>query len=129
VLRKSSETFAQVLGLTPRIVIASMITYLISQHHDVWAFHFWKEKTRDKDLWLRNNASTIVSQFIDSVLFISLAFYNVFPILPLILGQFIIKIIIALLDTPFIYISVWLINRIEKNTKLTSATPSLHYTL
>jgi len=75
-----SEMFAKVFALTPRITLAGFIAYLISQHHDVWAFHFWKKKTNEKHLWLRNNASTITSQFIDSVIFIFIAFYGIFPI-------------------------------------------------
>ena len=108
-----SDMFAKVLGLTPRIIAASLITYLVSQHHDVWAFHFWKKKTKGKHLWFRNNASTIVSQLIDSVLFVTLAFYGVFPIIPLILGQWVVKIIIALIDTPFMYCIMWVMDKIE----------------
>ena len=108
-----AEKFKDVLSLTPRIVIAGWIAYLISQNHDVWAFDFWKKKTKGKHLWFRNNASTIVSQLIDSVIFITIAFYGVFPILPLILGQWIVKIIIAILDTPFMYLIVSLIDKIK----------------
>lgn len=108
-----SEMFAKVLSLTPRIALAGFIAYLISQHHDIWAFHFWKKKTDGKHLWLRNNASTIVSQFIDSVIFISIAFYGVFPIIPLILGQWVVKVIIALIDTPFMYGAIWIMDKIK----------------
>lgn len=97
------ENFNQVLGLTPRIVFASLLAYLASQHHDVWAFHFWKRLTKGKHLWLRNNASTAVSQLIDSAIFGVVAFYGVIPIVPLILGQWVIKVAIAILDTPFMY--------------------------
>ncbi len=79
-----SDKFAEVLALTPRIVLGSMIAYLISQHHDVWAFNFWKERTKGKHLWLRNNASTLVSQFIDSIIFVTIAFAGILPIVPLI---------------------------------------------
>lgn len=108
-----SEMFAKVLALTPRITIAGFIAYLVSQHHDIWAFHFWKKKTNGKHLWLRNNASTVVSQLIDSVIFIFIAFYGVFPVLPLILGQWVVKIIIALIDTPFMYVAVWLMDKVK----------------
>ena len=108
-----SEMFAKVLALTPRITIAGFVAYVISQHHDVWAFHFWKRKTKGKHLWFRNNISTIVSQLLDSVIFISIAFYGVFPILPLILGQWVVKIIIALIDTPFMYTAIWMMDKIK----------------
>ncbi|MFQ6051206.1 MAG: queuosine precursor transporter [Candidatus Hydrothermarchaeota archaeon] len=95
--------FDKVLGFAPRVVFASMVAYLISQHHDVFAFHWWKEKTKGKHLWLRNNASTMVSQAIDTTIFITLAFYGSMPLLPMIIGQYTVKVLIAMIDTPFIY--------------------------
>lgn len=106
-----AEAFGSVLGQTPRIALASLVAYLVSQHHDVWAYHWWKERYHNRHLWLRNNASTIVSQLIDSVIFLTIAFYGVMPIGEMILGMWCAKVIIALLDTPFIYISRWLIRR------------------
>lgn len=100
--------FHEVLGLTPRIVLASIVAYLFSQHHDVWAFDLWKAKFQGKHLWLRNNASTIASQLIDSVIFITIAFYGVMPIGQMILNMWLVKIAIALLDTPFIYFVRWI---------------------
>ncbi len=108
-----AEKFDEVLFLTPRIIIAGFIAYIISQNHDIWVFHFWKKLTRGKYLWLRNNASTIVSQFIDSAIFVSIAFYGVFPILPLIIGQWVVKVIIAILDTPFMYFIIYLIDKMK----------------
>lgn len=110
---ESAGMFAAVLRLTPRIFLGGIIAYLISQHHDIWAFHFWKKKTKGKHLWLRNNASTIISQLLDSVIFIVVAFCGVFPILPLIIGQWVVKIIIALIDTPFMYGIIWVMDKVE----------------
>ncbi|MBW2997749.1 queuosine precursor transporter [Candidatus Woesearchaeota archaeon] len=110
---EAADMFAAVLRLTPRIFLGGLIAYLISQHHDIWAFHFWRKKTKGKHLWFRNNASTIISQLIDSVIFIVIAFYGVFPILPLILGQWVVKIIIALIDTPFMYGIMWVMDKVE----------------
>lgn len=115
-VQESANIFNQALGLTPRIVFASMIAYLLSQHHDVWAFHFWKDKTKGKYLWLRNNLSTAVSQLIDSIVFIVIAFAGVLPLIPLIIGQYVVKMAIALLDTPFMYlITSWMdkVQRVE----------------
>ncbi|MCB1118973.1 MAG: queuosine precursor transporter [Chlamydiia bacterium] len=109
--KEQADAFASVLGLTPRITLASIIAYLFSQNHDVWAFHFWKNVSGGKHLWLRNNASTIVSQAIDTVIFITIAFYGIFPIVPLIIDMIILKTVIALLDTPFIYIVSWVVDR------------------
>lgn len=102
----NQEGFISVLGSTSRIIIASLTAYLISQYHDVWLFHLLKRKTNGKHLWLRNNASTAVSQFIDSFIFIFIAFYGVMPVWPLIFGQWAVKLVIALLDTPVVYLLV-----------------------
>lgn len=103
--------YQSILGSTSRIIMASFIAYLVSQFHDVWAFHFWKTITGGRHLWLRNNFSTAVSQFIDSLLFISIAFYGVLPVWPLIWSQWLVKLAIALLDTPIIYLVVWLVGK------------------
>lgn len=100
---ENQEAFAATMGTTIRIVIASFLAFVASQLHDVWAFHFWKEKTGGKHLWLRNNASTMVSQLIDTVVFYAVGFYGVFPIGRLILFTYLIKLVIALVDTPVIY--------------------------
>ncbi|MFN2342992.1 MAG: queuosine precursor transporter [Desulfonatronovibrio sp.] len=108
---ENNEAYASVLGAAPRIIIASLIAYLISQNHDVWAFHFWKKVFNGRHLWIRNNLSTASSQVIDSAIFISIAFYGIMPILPLIAGQVMVKLIIAFMDTPVVYFLVWLIRR------------------
>ncbi len=103
------EAYNVILGSTPRIVFASLIAYLISQNHDIWAFHWWRERTAGRHLWVRNNLSTIVSQMIDSVLFIGIAFWGTVPpatIGVMIMSQYIVKVGIALLDTPFCYLLV-----------------------
>jgi uncharacterized integral membrane protein (TIGR00697 family) len=105
------EAYRAILGSTSRIMVASLTAYLVSQYHDVWSFHFWRSVTDGRHLWLRNCASTIVSQLIDTVVFITLAFAGVLPILPLILGQWVVKIAVALLDTPFVYIAVGALRR------------------
>lgn len=106
---QNQEAYEKTLGIVWRIVLGGLIAYLISQHHDVWAFHFWKRKTNDKHLWFRNNASTWVSQLIDTVIFITIAFYGILPnsaLIPTIFGQYLVKIVIAAIDTPFVYLLV-----------------------
>lgn len=98
------EEFNLVLKNTWRIVLASLVAYLLSQNHDIWSFNFWKKKTKGKFLWLRNNASTFVSQLIDTLVFVVIAFYGLFPIFPIIIGLLIAKLLVAVLDTPFIYL-------------------------
>lgn len=104
-----AEAFDAVFGFAPRVVLASMVAYLVSQHHDVWAYSFWKKKTGGRRLWLRNNASTMISQLVDTAIFIPLAFYGVFPsavLWQIFVGQYAIKLLIAALDTPFMYVAV-----------------------
>lgn len=101
--------FEKLFGVSLRIIVGGLIAYLVSQFHDVWAFHFWRGVTKGKHLWLRNNLSTLVSQFIDTTIFATIAFYGITPLMPLILGHYVVKVGIALLDTPFAYLLVWLI--------------------
>ncbi|SMC20608.1 hypothetical protein SAMN02746041_00965 [Desulfacinum hydrothermale DSM 13146] len=103
------ESFRTILDSTSRIIVASFTAYLLSQYHDVWAFHLLKRLTGGRHLWLRNNASTAVSQLIDTVVFVTIAFYGSMPVLPLILGQWVVKLTIAALDTPVIYAVIWLL--------------------
>ena len=74
-----NEQYKTIFGSSLRIIIASIVAFAISQYHDVWAFHFWKEKTKGRFLWLRNNLSTFVSQAIDTIIFLTLAFYQSAP--------------------------------------------------
>ncbi|MBN2042237.1 MAG: queuosine precursor transporter [Candidatus Aenigmarchaeota archaeon] len=111
-----SEYF-KVFAPSLRIIIASIIGFLISQYHDIMAFEFWKNKTRGRFLWLRNNASTIVSQFLDTTIFMFIAFYMVTPqftvdfVFALIMPYWILKVFVALCDTPLCYLGVrWLKN-------------------
>lgn len=106
-----NETFTKVFGLSPLAVLASMLAYLTAQFIDIRIFHFWKRLTKGKHLWLRNNFSTFLSQFIDT--FTVLFLLSSFKILPwsifssLLLSGFLFKIIIAALDTPILYVIVY----------------------
>ena len=109
---EGQPAYESILGMVPRIVLASMIAYLISQHHDVFAFHFWRQKTKARFLWLRNNASTMVSQGLDTGLFITIAYWGVYStetLTNMLLHQYIIKLAIAVCDTPFCYLLVALL--------------------
>lgn len=101
-----ADNQAQFVGIMKssfRVVSASLVAYLLSQSWDVWLFHKLKEKCNGKHKWLRNNASTLTSQMIDTAIFITIAFWGVVPnILVMILSQYLIKAVYALLDTiPF----------------------------
>ena len=105
------DAFRGILGTTPRIIVASLTAYLLSQFYDVWLYNLLKDRMRGRHLWLRNNVATILSQLIDSVVFIMIAFYGVMPVWPLIVGQWTVKVVLALCDTPLVYAAVWCIRR------------------
>ena len=111
----SSETFHNVFGLSGAAVFASMMAYLFAQYIDIRIFHFWKKLTRGKHLWLRNNASTIFSQFIDtfSVLFL-LCMFNVLSwdiFSTLLINGFLFKVFFAAFDTPIVYFLIYFIRK------------------
>ncbi|OGP59058.1 MAG: hypothetical protein A2162_02990 [Deltaproteobacteria bacterium RBG_13_52_11b] len=95
--------FAGVLGSTPRIVFASLTAYLISSSIDAEIFAFWKARVHGPK-WLRVLVSNALSTGIDSMIFITLAFYGVMPIGGLIQGQYIVKMAITLVSLPLIYL-------------------------
>ena len=91
---------------TPRFVFGSLFAYLISQSIDVWVFHWIKERTRDRHLWLRNTGSTLVSQALDTVLYGLVVWWGIVDLataLQLAAAKYVFKFAIAVLDTPFIY--------------------------
>lgn len=108
--------FKKVFGATAIAVFASMTAYLLAQYIDIQLFHFWKRLTKGKHLWIRNNFSTFLSQFVDtfSVLFLLCSFgkidWELFG--GLLLSGFLFKVLIALLDTPFLYIAVYGLRRL-----------------
>lgn len=104
-----------IFGLMPRVAAGSMIAYLLSQHHDVFAFHFLKNKTKGRLLWLRNCASTMVSQAIDTVVFCTIALWGVFDTntwLQILATTYFLKWFVAIIDTPFIYLAKRLSNAV-----------------
>ena len=117
--------FETVLGASTNIVLASLLAYLVSQNWDVWFFHEIRERTGRDRLWLRNIASTATSQAIDTVIFVTVAFAiapallgvgEVLPtdvVLSLIVGQYLLKLAIAVVDTPIVYLIVHLVRSSE----------------
>ena len=107
--------FNKVFGATAIAVLASMLAYLFAQYIDIQIFHFWKRLTKGKHLWLRNNFSTFLSKFIDTftVLFLLCSFgkieWKLFS--QLLLSGFLFKILVAALDTPFLYLAVYLFRK------------------
>ncbi|GAB3685234.1 queuosine precursor transporter [Salinarchaeum chitinilyticum] len=110
-----ADQFETVLGAGTNVVIASLLAYVVSQNWDVLAFDWLRERTDGEHLWVRNIGSTASSQAIDTVIFVTVAFGilprllgigGVLPwdlVLELIVGQYLLKLLIALVDTPFVY--------------------------
>ncbi len=93
-------------GYTPRFVFGSLLAYLISQSHDVWFFHWIRERTEGRHLWLRNTLSTAVSQAIDTAIYSAVVWWAVLDLrtaIQLAAAKYVFKLIVAVLDTPFIY--------------------------
>ena len=102
------ETFNKVFCNSWRVIFASMTAYLCAQLIDVRIYHFWKEKTAGKHLWLRNNFSTVFSQLVDTTLVVCVLFLGVrshSEIIQFILDGWLIKILCAFMDTPLLYAS------------------------
>lgn len=115
------ESMTTLFGFMPRFCLASLVTYFISNNLDTYLYDFIRTKfPDDKYLWLRNNGSTMVSQFVDSVLFTIIAFVGVYSwkvIINLSLVTYIIKFAVAILDTPFLYISKKIYEKFLKEEK------------
>ena len=99
----------RIFDFMPRIVIASLISYWVSQSHDIWAYEKWRERFSErKHIWIRNNMSTMVSQLIDNSLFTIIAFWGIYPkevLLEIFITTYFMKFIVAVFDTPFVYIA------------------------
>jgi len=100
-----SEQYRNVLGSTARVVAASLAAYIVAQSLDVFLFHRLRKGDAARHKWFRNNVSTMTSQAIDTVIFITVAFLGTVPdIVIMMVSQYLVKLIIALADTPFFYI-------------------------
>lgn len=112
---KDNNAYVAIFGSSARIIVASITAFVMSQFHDVWAFLFWKKKTKGKFLWLRTNLSNVVSMTIDTFVFMFLAFYMVTPlfdaafVLKLAIPYLIFKIIWGSVNTLLVYLGArWL---------------------
>ena len=119
----SQEALEFIFTRTPRLMVAGLISFVLSQFHDVWAYHFWKQKMPElRFLFVRNNLSTLLSQILDTALFTYLAFglefnfgffrweklYPTEILIEIAVTAYILKFFIAALDTPFLYFAVWM---------------------
>ncbi|MBT8395224.1 MAG: queuosine precursor transporter [Flavobacteriaceae bacterium] len=105
------DMFKTVFGSTAIAVFASMMAYLLAQFIDIHIYHFWKRLTKGRHLWLRNNFSTFLSQFVDTfaVLFLLCSFGKIewSNFSGLLVSGFVFKVLVAMTDTPFLYLGVY----------------------
>ncbi|WP_342528336.1 queuosine precursor transporter [Chryseomicrobium sp. FSL W7-1435] len=116
-------SFETILNGSMRIIIASLISYFISQNLDVFVFDKLKKKHGNKKLWLRNNASTMASQLVDTTIFITIAFAGTVPfavLLGMIATQYVVKFFASIATTPLVYGAVY---GIRKGQKTASPQP------
>lgn len=121
-------TFQALFGFTPGIVLGSMVAYLTAQFIDIYLFAWARKLTKNKHLWFRNNISTLVSQFFDTMLF-GLVAWVAWPffisdevVAPLswsawyyiTLNEYAFKVIFTILNTPLVYGGVYIVKYWER---------------
>lgn len=110
-----NKLFSTVFGSTAIAVTASMLAYLFAQFVDIQIYHFWKRLTKGKYLWIRNNFSTFFSQFVDTfTILMLLCSFNIIEwdkFAGLLVAGFLFKVLIAILDTPFLYLGVYIFRK------------------
>ena len=114
------DDYRNIFGPIWRLLFASMAAYLLAQMIDVQLFHFWKRLTRGRHLWLRNNGSTMISQFVDSFTVNVIFLYGnptvftgtTIELMGIIVGVYAVKVLIAAADTPLCYLGVWWVRRV-----------------
>ncbi len=101
------DHYMAVFGQSTRAIVASIAAYLLAQFLDVRLYHFWRRLTNGRHLWLRNNASTMLSQLIDTVAVVTILFYGVWSaneIRAVIFASYLYKLLVAAVDTPLLYL-------------------------
>lgn len=102
------QAMSALFNFTPRFVAGSLLAYLISQSLDVWVFHKIRAATNGKHLWLRNTGSTLISQAVDTLIYGLVVWWGIVDFvtaMQLAAAKYVFKFLIAVLDTPFIYIA------------------------
>lgn len=121
ILSDKLAMYKNVFSFLPRLIFGSFVAYLVSQNWDIFVYHSIMKLTgKDKLLWLRNNASSMSSQLIDTIIFLTIAFYGRPPFdnLPalsvFIFTTWVVKLVVASIDTPYLYFSRIIVRRSSK---------------
>ena len=112
---KDQKAWESIVGVVPRITVASWVAFLVSENLDAWVFDMFRRLTKGRHLWMRNAFSSVPALTIDTFLFISIAFWGRMPMIPLIQGQLYTKWLVGLINIPFMYFNRWLMFRRSKD--------------
>jgi hypothetical protein len=112
---KDQKAWETIVGVVPRITVASWVAFLVSENLDAWVFDMFRRLTKGRHLWMRNAFSSVPALTIDTFLFISIAFWGRMPMIPLIQGQLYTKWLVGLINIPFMYFNRWLIFKRPKD--------------
>jgi len=108
---QGQESYQLILGQVPRLIFASWVAFLVSENLDALIFAWFKKLTNGKHLWMRNAFSSLPAMAIDSVLFVTIAFWGLQPIGTLIFGLIVVKWVVGVIDIPFMYLNRWVMYR------------------
>jgi queuosine precursor transporter len=106
------DSYDQIFGISARFSIASVFAFVVAEYQDVFSFFFFKQRIGGKYFWLRSNLSNAWSQFLDTVIFMSIAFIGVYPLGTLaliIIPWWLYKVLMGFLYTPLSYFGVYLL--------------------
>lgn len=103
--------YTNVLSMGLHVVSASVSAFLVSQLLDIAVYHYLKERSQGKKLWLRMNLSMYAGQSIDSLLFINIVFYSSTQKMSLFMGSVLVKMLLSFLMTPIVYLIIYSINK------------------
>lgn len=107
---QAQEALSNIFAIFPRLLLASLCAFFVSQSYDIFAYQFWRKKfPAYRYIWLRNGMSTMISQLMDNAIFTIIAFIGQFPfhyVVQIFMTSCVLRTIISIVDTPFIYWSV-----------------------
>jgi len=114
---ENQGAFEVIFGSVPRVVLASLLAFTISESADAYLFQWFRQLTKGKKLWMRNIFSSLPSMAIDSIIFTSIAFAGIIPLMPIIIGNIVIKWLVGVVDVPFMYLSRAVLGKSENLTR------------
>lgn len=108
----AKDAYNTIFSVSVRISIASVIAFIIGEYQDVISFFFFKDRLGSKNFWLRSNLSNLWSQLLDTTLFLTIAFYGIYPndvLLSLMFSWWLFKVAMGVLYTPISYLGIYLL--------------------